>query len=133
MAVCLQLVREMTFGRLNFGQEGEKRAVKFLKKKKYRIIETNFTTKSGEIDIIAEQDGVLVFIEVKSRSDNEFGHPLNAVTPGKQKKLVEVANRFRARNEVWDRVCRFDVVAVSGDPEEPKSWKVELFADAFRL
>ena len=131
--MCLQLVRDMTFERLSFGQEGEKRAVDFLKKKKYRIIETNFTTKSGEIDIIAEQGGVLVFIEVKSRTDNVYGHPLDAVTPAKQKKLVQVANRFRARNEVWDHDCRFDVVTVSGDPDKPKTWEIVLYADAFRF
>lgn len=133
MAGCLQLVRDMTFERLSFGQEGEKKAIKFLKKKKYRIIETNFTTRSGEIDIIAEEGGVLVFVEVKSRTDNQYGHPLEAVTPAKQKKLIQVANHFRARNEVWDRDCRFDVVAVSGDPEEPKTWKLELYPDAFRF
>ncbi len=123
----------MTFKRLGFGQEGEKKAVKFLKKKKYRILETNFTTKAGEIDIIAEQGGVLVFVEVKSRADNEYGSPLDAVTPAKQKKLIQVANRFLARHEIRERDCRFDVVAVTGDPDRPSDWKLELFTDAFRF
>ncbi len=123
----------MTFQRLDFGREGEEQAVKLLKKKKYRILETNFRTKAGEIDIVAEQDKVLVFVEVKSRADSEYGSPLEAITPAKQKKLVQVANRFRARHEVWDRDCRFDVVAVSGDPQKPSKWNLELFADAFRL
>ncbi|QPJ63835.1 MAG: YraN family protein [Candidatus Nitronauta litoralis] len=123
----------MTFKRLSFGQDGEKRAVKFLKKNKYRILETNFTTKAGEIDIVAEQGGVLVFVEVKSRADNEHGHPLDAVTSAKQRKLIQVAERFRISNGLLGRDCRFDVVAITGAPEDPKSWKLELFQDAFRF
>ena len=66
----------MTQERLHFGKEGEKAAVKFLKKQGYRIIEKNYRNKSGEIDIVAEQDQVLVFVEVKSRADGEYGEPL---------------------------------------------------------
>ena len=62
----------MTQERLHFGKEGEKAAVKFLKKKGYRIIEKNYRNKTGEIDIVAEQDEVLVFVEVKSRTDAEI-------------------------------------------------------------
>ncbi len=123
----------MTFKRLKFGLEGEKKAVKFLKQNKYRILETNFTTTVGEIDIVAEQGGVLVFIEVKSRVNNEHGHPLDAVTPIKQRKLKQVAESFRVSKGLLERDCRFDVVAISGEPENPKSWEVEIYQDAFRI
>lgn len=66
MSECLQSVRIMTFKRLSFGQDGEKRAVKFLKKNKYRILETNFTTKAGEIDIVAEQGGYWYLLKSKA-------------------------------------------------------------------
>ena len=72
----------MTKERLQFGREGESASLTFLKKKGYRVLEKNFHSKVGEIDIIAEQGGVIVFIEVKERANYEFGHPLNALTPG---------------------------------------------------
>ena len=123
----------MTKDRLNFGQEGEKAAVKFLKKRGYRIVEKNYRHKAGEIDIIAEQDQVLVFVEVKSRADNEMGEPLEAVTPHKQRKIGQVAKGFMAQHRIENRDCRFDVVGIKGNPNQPKTWEIELVQDAFRL
>ena len=77
----------MALKRLQFGREGEFAAIAFLKENGYRILEKNFRSKLGEIDVIAEQAGVIVFIEVKARSDHEFGHPFDALTPTKQKRL----------------------------------------------
>ena len=76
----------MTKERLDFGKKGEKAAESFLKKKGYRILKKNYRTKVGEIDLIAEHNNVLVFIEVKSRTDAALEHPFMAVTPRKQKK-----------------------------------------------
>lgn len=123
----------MTRERLHFGKEGEKAAVKFLKKRGYRIIEKNYRNQSGEIDIIAEQDQVLVFVEVKSRTDSEYGEPLEAVTPHKQKKIAQVARGFLARHHIENRDCRFDVVGIQGDPNSSKTWEIELVTDAFRI
>jgi putative endonuclease len=123
----------VTRERLHFGKEGEKAAVKFLKKKGYRIIEKNYRNKSGEIDIVAEQDQVLVFVEVKSRAGGEYGEPLEAVTPHKQRKIGRVARGFVAQHRIENRDCRFDVVGIKGSPNEPKTWEVELAQDAFRL
>jgi putative endonuclease len=123
----------VTQERLHFGKEGEKAAVKFLKKRGYRIIEKNYHNKSGEIDIIGEQDQVLVFIEVKSRAGTEYGDPLEAVTPYKQRKIGQVARGFMAQHRIENRDCRFDVVGIKGNPNEPKSWEIELVQDAFRL
>ncbi len=63
----------MTQERLKLGRDGETAALAFLKKKNYRILEKNFRAKVGEIDIIAEQGGVIVFVEVKARSDHDHG------------------------------------------------------------
>jgi putative endonuclease len=123
----------VTRERLHFGKEGEKAAVKFLKKKGYRIIEKNYRNKSGEIDIVAEQDQVLVFVEVKSRAGGEYGEPLEAVTPHKQRKIGRVARGFVAQHRIENRDCRFDVVGIKGNPNEPETWEVELVQDAFRL
>lgn len=115
-----------------FGKAGEKAASAYLKKKGYRILEKNFRTKIGEIDIVAEHKKVLVFVEVKARSGLKFGTPLTAVTPSKQKKLEKMARVFLAKYKVEGRECRFDVVAITGEPDQPKTWKVELLKDAFR-
>ena len=123
----------MTQERLDFGKEGEKAAVKLLKKRGYRIIEKNYRNSSGEIDIVAEQDQVLVFIEVKSRTDAEYGEPLEAVTSHKQRKIGQVAKGFMTQHRIANRDCRFDVVGIKGSPGEPKTWEVELVQDAFRL
>lgn len=123
----------MTQERLQFGKEGEKAAVKFLKKRGYRIIEKNYSNKSGEIDIIAEQDQVLVFVEVKSRADAEYGEPLEAVTPHKQRKIGQVAKGFLVQHRIENRDCRFDVVGIKGNPNEPELWEIELVQDAFQL
>lgn len=123
----------MTYERLHFGKEGERAAVKFLKKKGYRIIEKNYRNKSGEIDIIAEHGQVLVFVEVKSRAGAEWGEPLEAITPHKQRKIGQVARGFMTRHKIENRDCRFDVVGIKGDPDEPKQWEIQLVQDAFRL
>ncbi len=123
----------MTQERLHFGKEGEKAAVKFLKKKGYRFIEKNYRNKTGEIDIVAEQDEVLVFVEVKSRTDAEYGEPLEAVTPHKQRKICQVARGFMTQHRIESRDCRFDVVGIKGNPSQPKTWEIELVQDAFRL
>jgi putative endonuclease len=123
----------VTQERLHFGKEGEKAAVKFLKKKGYRIIEKNYRNKTGEIDIVAEQDEVLVFVEVKSRTDAEYGEPLEAVTPHKQRKIGQVARGFMTQHRIESRDCRFDVVGIKGNPSQPKTWEIELVQDAFRL
>ena len=123
----------MTKERLDFGKKGEKAAESFLKKKGYRILKKNYRTKVGEIDLIAEHNNVLVFIEVKSRTDSALEHPFMAVTPRKQKKIAQTANCFLVQNKVGDREIRFDVVSVLPGNENPDSLKVEVLQDAFRV
>lgn len=97
------------------GFKGEKLACDFLKKKKYKILETNYSNKIGEIDIIAEDKGVLVFVEVKARQTLQYGRPSEAVDFRKQQKLRKVAQvylMFHKKNEVD---CRFDVIEILGD------------------
>jgi len=123
----------MTQKSYDFGREGEDTAVGFLKKQGYRILQRNFRTKAGEIDIVAEKNNVLVFIEVKTRSDHQFGHPIEALTAHKQRKIGQIARGFLAKNQIQGKPVRFDVVAISGAVDTPGSWKVELFTDAFRF
>ena len=123
----------MTEKRLQFGREGESAALAFLKKKGYRILEKNFRARVGEIDIIAEQVGVIVFIEVKARTSHEFGHPFMAITPAKQRKIIQTAKSFLARKRIFDKPMRFDVVALTSDAGSPDSWQIELLENAFQV
>lgn len=94
------------------GDIGEALVVKFLKKKKYKILETNYTSKLGEIDIIALKDKTIVFIEVKARESKAFGRPCEAVTPYKQQKIRTVANYFLMLKGWTEENARFDVIEV---------------------
>lgn len=99
-----------------FGQISEARAEQFLREKGYRILERNLRTTLGELDLVAEDAGVLVFVEVKARATEAFGGALLAVDHRKQAKLVKLASQYLAQRHLTDRPCRFDVVLVQGQP-----------------
>ncbi len=98
------------------GASGEQQAAKFLKEKGYKILETNFSNKIGEIDIIAKDKEFVVFVEVKARSTKAFGLPSEAVNFHKQQKVHQVALSYLKSKKILEKVqCRFDVVEVLGD------------------
>ncbi|PKK96130.1 MAG: YraN family protein [Tenericutes bacterium HGW-Tenericutes-4] len=97
------------------GNYGEQLAVRYLKKQKYEIIEQNFITKLGEIDIIAKENDTLVFIEVKTRKTAEFGLPREAVTKYKQNKIRQVATDYLKQNKSLNSLCRCDVIDILDD------------------
>ncbi len=94
------------------GDAGEKLACKFLKQSKYKILETNFKNKIGEIDIIAKCKNIWVFVEVKSRKSELFGLPAEAVGEKKQRKIEAVASEYLQKNKIENAEVRFDVVEV---------------------
>ena len=94
------------------GAQGENLAVDYLKKKGYRILERNFRFERGEIDIVAEDNGELVFVEVKARRSTSFGEPEDAVTISKQSQLQKVAEGYLYKNNIDGKECRFDVIAI---------------------
>ena len=96
------------------GRRGELKAKKYLKKAGYKILESNFATRFGEIDLIAKKDGVICFVEVKTRKNIDFGYPAEAVGKVKQEKYVIVANEYLQRKGLTDKICRFDVIEVLG-------------------
>lgn len=99
-----------------FGQTSEARAEQLLRNKGYRILERNLRTTLGELDLVAEDAGVLVFVEVKARATEMFGGALLAVDRRKRAKLVKLASQYLAQRHWMDRICRFDVVLVQGQP-----------------
>lgn len=125
------------FGRLKnageetLGQRGESLACRYLSRLGYRIVLRNYRTKIGEIDIIAEENGVLVFVEVKTRRGHRCGHPFEAVTEAKRRQISKAALCYLTETGRHGQMARFDVVAVSfAGGVEPV---IELARNAFDL
>ena len=116
--------------RQKFGKRGEAIAVGQLKKEGYKIIETNYRNKLGEIDMFAKDNDTIVFIEVKARSSVHFGSPKWAVTPKKQKKISMVALAYLKSNNQFTAKARFDVVTVTLNRDKPQ---IEIIENAFEL
>lgn len=93
------------------GKEGEQRAKSYLKERGYKILETNFKNKFGEIDIIAKKDGFLVFIEVKYRSTVAFDYPYEAVTSKKLKKLKQLIDYYYLLKKV-NLPAKLEIIAI---------------------
>ncbi|MBC8413016.1 YraN family protein, partial [bacterium] len=103
---------------MRLGQKGEEFAVKFLLTQGYRIIEKNYKNAIGEIDIIAGDGSVLVFVEVKTRESIQYGHPFEAVNRRKRKKIANVALIYLKKFDQLPQ-CRFDIVSVYYDNGVP--------------
>ncbi|MGI6587669.1 MAG: YraN family protein [Peptococcia bacterium] len=116
--------------KISLGRKAEEIAVKYLEGQGYRIIERNFRCSFGEIDIIAEDVDVLVFVEVRSRRNSFFGLPQETVVWSKQQKLRRLASYYLKEKQAWEKKCRFDVIGVLFD-EENKIKSLDLIKDAF--
>jgi len=101
------------------GRTGEEAALEFLQRNKYRVVTTGFRLHRGEIDIIAYDGPTLVFVEVKTRSGEEFGLPEEAVTPAKQRQVRKIAAGYLQKNRIAEsRIpCRFDVLSIVRETE----------------
>lgn len=108
-------------------------ALSHLVKQGYSIEVKNYRCPFGEMDIIAKEKGVLVFVEVKTRISERFGAPKEAVDYHKQQKLIRIALYYLAclGKKEEQEICRFDVVSVSWN--HLSGWVVELIKDAFPL
>jgi putative endonuclease len=98
--------------RQGLGRTGERLAAEALMSKGYHILERNFRCRQGEIDLVAEDEQDLIFVEVKARRGVSFGLPEDAITIYKRRKLVEVASYYLDLHSCSDRSWRIDVVAV---------------------
>jgi len=102
----------MTYARQILGELGEDLAVRELTARGYAILARRYRTRHGEIDIVAEDEGTIVFVEVRARATGEFGRAAESVTDGKKRKVTAMAVEYLARNRITNRPCRFDVVAI---------------------
>lgn len=114
------------------GNRGEAAVAAYLRKKRYRLLASQYRCRFGEIDLIARSpEGIVCFIEVKTRSGQDFARALESVTPTKQKRLRTTAQLYLAQTGI-DVPCRFDVAEVY--PDADKGWdkpQINYITDAF--
>ncbi len=111
------------------GKEGEDLAARFLARQGYKILERNYRTPSGEIDLIALHQGEVVFVEVKTRTSDAYGAPELAVNPRKQQRMIKAALGYMKYKKLHQVPCRFDVVAITAADGQG----VELIQNAFEI
>jgi len=111
------------------GRSGEDLAAKHLAGRGYSILERNYSAPYGEIDLIALDNGTVVFVEVKTRTTGAYGAPELAVDHRKQERMVKAALGYLKHKKLHQMPCRFDVVAISGAGGE----RVEVIQNAFEM
>jgi len=115
--------------RQQLGATGENLARHFLKRKGYKIIDTNYRCREGEIDIIARKKDCLVFIEVRTKASTDFGSPEESVTFAKRDKLISSALTYLSEHQGLPESWRIDFVAVELD-QNGKTKRIELIENA---
>ncbi len=119
--------------RLELGARGEKRAAKFLRRKGYKILVRSFRSRSGEIDLVTRHKDWLVFVEVKTRTSEQFGAPSEAVDERKQRHITKVALDYLRLLDNPRIKFRFDIVEVLMGEAEKKPHDIRLIQNAFDL
>ena len=113
---------------IKLGNIGENRVINFLERKKFKILDKKFKAKYGEVDIIAQRGNLIAFIEVKTRQRKYF--PIsNVVTFRKQQKIIKSAKFFILKNNIFDKILRFDIATVL---YESNNYKIEYLKNAFQ-
>ena len=111
------------------GTAAERVAGAWLRRRGLRRLEANYRCRSGEIDLVMQDGAVLVFVEVRYRRTGAFGSAAETVGSAKRRRLVRAASRYLQQHPQWaNRVCRFDVISMSGDERQPE---IEWIRHAF--
>ena len=103
----------MPAGHLRRGRTGEVMAAAYLDCQGYTILAHNWRSRKGELDLVCSQGEDIVFVEVKTRKESDFGLPGDALTAKKKHGLMRAASLYLSRNDLWSRPCRFDLLSVS--------------------
>jgi putative endonuclease len=117
--MCRRVLSRAVDGRAELGRRGEALAADFLEARRYTIVARNYRCRSGEIDLVALDGPVLVFVEVRSRRGSSAGTPLESVDGRKQFQLGRVARYFLASRGWQERDARFDVIGIRFDVDPP--------------
>jgi putative endonuclease len=115
------------------GPRAEALAEAYLADRGFRTIARNWRRPEGELDIVAFDGTTCVFVEVRSRTGEEFGHPLEAITPRKRAQVIRAARLFLDQETVTAEAFRFDVVGVLFSPDDSEPPACTHIADAFRI
>jgi putative endonuclease len=108
---------------------GEESACNFLRKNGYKIVDRNYRTPQGEIDIVAGRKGIFLFVEVRTRSSSQFAEPWESVGHRKQKKLRQAAKMYVQEKAIFNAEFRFDVISITlSDAVKPQ---IEWIQNAF--
>jgi putative endonuclease len=116
--------------RTRLGRRGEEAAWRHIEGLGWKVLARRHRTRLGEIDLIAEEGGTLVFVEVRSRRSRSCGSPEESVTAAKQRRIERLARAFLAGRGIRNRACRFDVIAVEEAPRG--EMRLRHLRDAFR-
>jgi putative endonuclease len=114
----------------SLGRRGEDAATRFLKRLGYRILARGLDSRLGELDIIAVDDRTIVFVEVKTRTTTDAGHPTDAIDVTKQRRMTQAALGYLKSHGLLQHTARFDVVAITW-PENARRPTIEHFKNAF--
>jgi putative endonuclease len=112
------------------GQRGEAAALRYLRRRGYKLLARSDRSRLGEIDLVMADGRTVVFVEVKTRVSQEAGHPAEAVDAAKQRRLTRLATAYLKRHGLLEYSARFDVVAVTW-PEDRRRPIIEHFPNAF--
>jgi putative endonuclease len=118
----------MSLARVRFGRTGEDLACHELERRGYAILARRYRIRAAEIDIVADDKGTTVFVEVKARDSRAFGEAAEAVTWRKRRRIVAAARHFVMIHHLHERPCRFDVVSVNVDDGREE---IQVFQNAF--
>lgn len=113
------------------GNYGEDIALNFVKDKNYKILDRNFRTKKGEIDLICKHKEIIIFIEIKSRYSSSLGNPCESVTYFKQKQIINLSNYYIYKFNLYNYNFRFDVIEIFFNTKD-ESFIINHIEDAFR-
>ncbi|MCI0655380.1 MAG: YraN family protein [Methylococcaceae bacterium] len=125
----LRKLFDKTKGAKASGEEAESIALEFLKKQGMRLIERNYHCRNGEIDLIMEHLGTLVFVEVRFRKSSAFGSALESIDARKKSRIIHCASHYLSTRKV-SKTARFDVVAISPDN---RRLDIDWVVDAFQI
>jgi len=117
--------------RAALGRLGEDLACEELQRQGYAIVDRRFRTRCGELDIVARQGSVLVFVEVRARRSGNFGTPFESVTWQKRQRVSRMAASYLLEKHLRNVACRFDVVGVMASGEDV--FHIEVMRSAFEL
>jgi len=117
----------MTYPR-DYGGQAEQHALSFLLARGLKMVERNFHSRRGEIDLVMLDTDNLVFVEVRSRNNDNFGSAAESVTRKKQLRIIQAARYFLQQRSQWaEYPCRFDVIAMTGRPNGKIDWIKNAF------